>query len=35
MSEKRINEYIEGKYGTFGVDWYGIGSILIFLLSIC
>lgn len=20
MSEKRINEYIEGKYGKFGVD---------------
>lgn len=22
MSEKRINEYIEGKYGKFGVDRY-------------
>jgi len=23
MSEQRINEYIEGKYGKFGVDRYG------------
>lgn len=22
MSEQRINEYIEGKYGKFGVDRY-------------
>lgn len=24
MNEKRINEYIEGKYGAFGVDRYGL-----------
>lgn len=28
MSEKRINEYIEGKYGKFGVDRYASNSDL-------
>lgn len=28
MSEQRINEYIEGKYGVFGVDRFGLRSVL-------
>lgn len=27
MSEQRINEYIEGKYGKFGVDRYALNLV--------
>lgn len=29
MSERRINEYIEGKYGKFGVDRYASNVFMV------
>lgn len=35
MHEKRVNEYIEGKYGKLGVDWYITkSSVLVTELSL-
>lgn len=34
MSDQRINEYIEGKYGKFGVDRYTHLPILNFSIYI-
>lgn len=35
MSEQRINEYIEGKYGKFGVDRYAAYCTLTKLIHTC
>lgn len=29
MSEQRVNEYIEGKYGKFGIDRYAIAVAIL------
>lgn len=35
MTEKRINEYIEGKYGKIGVDRYDIASTFHKIVYLC